>query len=413
MTGVLRHIRALCLRHQVLWASAVGLLLVAASVVIIGLPDYGRPDPSRSWSDAPYYLSMASRDWFPPEFPAKTMPWSIHAIPSPFRLRVLVPALASLLPFGPVMSIAVVTYASFAATYACVLLTCRRLGLAMLPSVLGLIVTCAFSAALFPYRNPLMTDAFGLLVAAAMTYAYVCDRFVAFAAVGLIGLSAREATLSLLPMWMFRSVRRTLLLMVAAVLLLALLQRILYPLEPDEMTLRWALTRVMPYELGHPINFAAAAATAWGWGFALAAVGLVLLPRAALVEAGPAFAIALASAIASGMLALDLQRMFLVLLPAIAVGAASVATWLVRKRLWLVIAAGAVVAVLQLVMSWPNQFIDAATWQRGPQHLPMLKIGTLLMLWVVVALRHELAAAARGFGRRGAPAGSAHQTTAD
>ena len=93
---------------------AVGFV-AAGTVLLIGI----RLDPEHAPMGV-YYLSMTCRcAWH--GLPKAVMfispgdSWTTHAVPAPFRFRILVPWLSGTLPFQAETSLSVVTYASLGA----------------------------------------------------------------------------------------------------------------------------------------------------------------------------------------------------------------------------------------------------------------------------------------------------------
>ena len=89
----------------------------------------------------------------------------------PFKYRVLVPLIGGALPFSPTLALKVITYVSLFFAYLFALLACRRLGISLLASFLGLFALYTSVWHLYNYHNPYLTDAFQLLALAVMFYA--------------------------------------------------------------------------------------------------------------------------------------------------------------------------------------------------------------------------------------------------
>lgn len=79
--------------------------------------------------DTNAYVSMIRGNWTSP--------------PSPFKFRVLVPFLASLLPLSPTDALRFISYISLFLCYVFMLLTCAKLGLSTSQSAVGLLAAWA------------------------------------------------------------------------------------------------------------------------------------------------------------------------------------------------------------------------------------------------------------------------------
>jgi hypothetical protein len=370
-------------RFQVVaWAAIVAFLIVAASMVLHRVPR--ELADANLQSDTAWYLAMANHRW-----PANGAPMNIHRVPTPFRYRVVVPFLASLLPLAPVLSLAVVTYLSLAGAYLFTLLTCQRLGLSKLESSIGLAVACTFGSPLYCFRNPLLTDGFGVLAVAAMTFAYMLPSFRMFVAWGLIGMLGRETVALVLPLWIVRDVRRALLLLSIAAAVLVIERVVLWAYVPDGAALRWALWQFVLDRIHHPQRFLADLVVSWGWAFGFLALGFILRPQVTM-PVMPAVVAALGCAVITSTLSTDAQRYFSVVLPAMAIAFAVVVREWIDERNWLMLALLACMAVLQFFVSWPNNLVDEATWKATLAVVPMAKIGAVWIVIVSLALRRPL-----------------------
>ncbi len=367
--------------------TSMALVALGASLIVRqGL--YGPSGYGDVVYDTRFYLAMIERHW----------PWDASApaaIPAPFRFRILVPWIARALPFASGRSLALVTYASLAVSYFFSLLTCRRLGLGVGASIAG--VTAAFSgyAHLALYTNPYLTDATGLMVIAVMTYAFISDMPMLFAAVGVAGVFAREVSIVLLPIWCVRDVRRGVAFTAIAGVALVVEHAIIgagpagpifgtgangpspAPMDAFLYFSRWRWdTRVA---------FAQEIVTSWGWLWLCAAIGLALVPADRRRSVGAAALALLVAGFASLFVASDVARLLDILFPAVAVGAAFLIAEMTTRtqRVWLALL-GALI-VVQFVAGWPGVL-------RAPQALldvvPRLR-------WVTLAGAILMAAGAR------------------
>ena len=392
-------------RHDLWFAVAV-----AVALGIFGLVSHGglrltdSTYASRNRSDARMYLSMAAHRWIdgrwiggiPDEY-------SLYNVPLPFRYRVLVPWLASLLPFDPVLSLPFVNYVSLVGAYVFLLLTCRVLGVRRWPSAIGLLVAFTFVSHVSVYSLPWLTDGFILLVLSAMTYAFVTDRFWLFAAWGLAGVFAREVPAVLLPLWCLRSVTRGVAITVVAAAAVAIERLVLAAPAGVSSAVHpsWVLS-VMKETIAAgpsgasywPPRFSRKLVTdiayCWGWGFAMLPVGLLLLPRDGFRRFMPVAGVLLMSAFGMSLIATDTSREFMVLLPVVVVAVAQLTAALLGEAHvgWAILLLG--LGAVQFCLSEENIVFETATWAAVSARVPMIKIGTVWAVGAALLVRATL-----------------------
>lgn len=359
-------------------------LLIRAMVLSVALTAMGvalltgmRTSVDPPTGDAVFYLSMVDAR------PA----WAETVVPAPFRYRVAVPWLARQFPFGAATSLSLITYASLAACYFLMLLTCRRLGLPFSAAVGGLLVGYVFEPHLYNYFNPFLIDGFGLLVISAMSYAFVVDSFGLFAVVGVLGVLGREVALLLLPFWCVRRFTWGLGVTAVGVGVLALL-RVMLP--GPGMSLLDAFSMYGVPRLIEVSVFAKHIRASWGWAIAVAPIGICLLRRPAFVAVGPVCVALIAMAFATAMVAADVNRMFLVLMPVIVFGTAQVIATLMEKRhrMWLALLGG--IAATQFCVSGANALLGVRLHTILAVRVPVIRLGTIWAIATLVLVRREL-----------------------
>lgn len=402
--------------------------LVALALVSLGIATHGGvPALNQSYlesypGDSAIYLSMVSHQRMSTRPPAPDdPPWSMSRVRLPFRYRILTPWLARLLPFGPVFSLALVNWASFFGAYVFVLLTCRRLGLGFGASAGGLAVAFTFVSHLPVYFGPWLTDGPVLLILSGMTYAFAIDHFWLFAGFGLVGLFAREVPVVLLPVWCVRDWKRavavTALAMAAVIVERAILGDAADALNPHlinsaglTMTLlrhpaEWPgliadLVRRGPpgasfwpgvyWPPHHLQRLLVDVGASWGWAFPLVATGLWLLPRDEMRRIGPVLGVLLVAAFGMSLIATDVSREFMVLLPVVVVSIAVVISALAAQRriVWLTLLGG--LAAVQFCLSEPNVVLRQDAWLLWTARVPMIRIGAVWALGAAFFLRADL-----------------------
>jgi hypothetical protein len=368
---------------------AVSLALMAFGIaVMIGI----RIAPERAPMSV-YYLSMVCRcPWHnlpkAVQYVEPGQAWSIHAVPGPFRYRVLVPWLAAQLPLTAETSLSGITYASLAISYWLVLLSCRRLGWSAGASIGGLALAYVFEPNLDAYFSPFRVDGFGLMITAAMMYALTVESFWMFAIAGICGVFVRETTLLLLPVWCARDMKRGVVLTVVASIAWLVARGLLFG-PPDIISPMTVLTM----RLGSPGSFGKDILSTWGWAYAVTAMGVCLFGAHAFRAIGPmSLGLALV-ALCSYLLASDTMRLFLVLLPMIAIAAAQLVAILMERRQRILLTSLLGLVALQFFVSRETRL------SHDPLAIAVvvrpLRLG---MVWAIAAaftLRHELAQSLR------------------
>jgi len=339
-------VKRIDVRTQLLFAAVAVGLVAFGIVVMVGF----RVDADRA-TMAVYYLSMACQcpwHYLPKalQFFEPGHPWSIHMVPGPYRYRVLVPWVIGHLPGDADMSLRWTTYVTLAISYGMLLMACRRLGLSVRASIFGLLLAYAFEPNLDAFFNPYRLDGFGLMVIAIMLYAVVVESFWAFAIAGLVGVFARESTLVLLPVWGIRDVKRGVALTVAGSIAWIVWRAVLYgpPETVDPMT-------IFSGRLHNPNNVAKDLLSTWSWAFAVIAIGIGLFRDHSFRSVSAMSLGLLAVAAVSYLLASDIMRLFLVLMPVVAMAGARLIELLTEKRQRLLLIALFALIVLQFSVS--------------------------------------------------------------
>jgi hypothetical protein len=282
-------------------------------------------------------------------------------VPGPFRFRVLIPFLASLLPFSPAHSLLIISYLSLFGMYLLIIRASETVGLRMRDAVFGLLAIWGSTWQLYHYYNPYMTDAFALFAISVMVVALLRETFWPFAAAALVGTLGRETTAFLVPAWFAtRQVARTLGLMLATVALI-LLPR--YWLASDgDLTIAKAFDSSGTVFL--PFIFVRQLHAIWGFVWFIGAAGIWYLPRTYVARLAASLAALFVGAFLASTVATDTGRMFSCLAPVLAVGSAQFYA-IVRRRdaalAWMLVA----LIALQGFFNTPDVMFDRNAWIVG------------------------------------------------
>ena len=374
-------------------------LLIGQALVITRT--YGAADPElRIRGDSESYIAMAAG------VPA-------DSVMVPFRYRVAVPAILSLLPMAPHQALRLVSLAALVATQLILLRIGRRMGIPAPDASATVLLVSLTTAMLYVHHNPFLLDLFTLLMITIAFSGLLGQRPVLFAAAIAIGTAGREACLFMAPAYLLtQMLTRTStgtssrVIPVAGMVVPAavfLIPRMLPALGGDGLS---SYSRFYARSAGQwgperdLVGFIIDVAMSWEWLWFAALGGLALQGiRGAAVRmrgldptwASNAVRISFALLTAGGMLVLvinggyDPARHFLIVAPPLAIASMSaLAAWRASLAPWAFgtgVAGLAGLTFLSAMIRLPNRALDSAIrWQ--------------MPLWAVVALALGLVAGA-------------------
>jgi hypothetical protein len=318
---------------------------------------------------------------------------NLDVVPAPFKFRVLVPYLASLLPLAPEQSLRVISYASFFLTYLVLLLACRRLGLNLWASAAGLMLAFAPPWHLVGYHNPFLVDGFGLAMVSIMCYALMHDSFRGFLLAAIFGALAREQVALFACLWVLKDVRKGL-VAAGAVAIVVLLPHIeLSNAGAAAVAYHPPVAAIVKSRLSQMGSFLSELYRAGELAWLVLPAGLVLVPLRKVPLLAALAIISGGTALLTSFAATDVIRMCGILTPALAVAAASLfhALWSEKRKALLGL--GLVLAASQALLS------SAGSWLVEGPLSAQLTLHIRHALWlldfayaagVVYALRHRL-----------------------
>ena len=282
-------------------------------------------------------------------------------VPGPFRFRLLIPFIASVLPFSPADSLLIISYLSLFGMYLMIFRACDTLDLSVRDATFGLLAIWGATWQLYHYYNPYMTDAFALFALSAMLLALLRDAYWPFAAAALVGTLGRETTAFLVPAWFAtRQVARTLLL-IALTGAVVLFPR--YWLTSDgDLTIAGAFNSSSTVFL--PFIFTRQLQTIWGFVWFVALAGIWFLPRAYAGKIVASFVALFIGGLIASTVATDTGRMFGFLAPVLAVASAQFYA-VVRRRTptlaWILVG----LIAIQGIFNAPDVMFDGDSWIIG------------------------------------------------
>lgn len=276
-------------------------LLAGAALCLVVL-GFGRMPPTPSlYGDALSYVSMAEH--------------GPTAAIAPFRYRVLVPFLASLMPLPAPTSLLMISVAALVAFYLLTLATSIRLGAAA-PVAFGSLVAVFFTFwHQYNFHNPYLTDAFQLAMIAAMVYALIIDSFPVFAAAAVLAVAARETAVVFVPAWFLLKNKRSGAAIVLCAVAVMMAPRLWYA---DGTPLVESMGRAYRASGGSdrfPWAFARRVYDAYGLFWWAIGISVVVNLRNPVLTVS--FVLLFVGALLSSVIAVDTGRMFQMLAPII------------------------------------------------------------------------------------------------
>lgn len=321
-------------------AFVVALVFIAFNVATVPRIN---PDPAIG-GDASQYIAMTHGE--------------LDSVPSPFRFRVLVPFLASMLPFSAGHALMAITYISLGALFVAVASITYRVTHDLVASITAALLVLSSRWILYNFQNPYLTDSFTLAAIAVSLGALVLRWRPGFLPAVVLGSLARETALPFAMAWGATGQRRATAVMAGVSLVAYLVPRLVIDSDVPAWEFFW--TAIRRYgALADPSNFVAQAVFSWGYLFAFAMLGFALLPgtyRRTMVVAG---VVLLVTALLSSLVAVDFGRMFEVLAPVFAVAVGQVVHVLRRTSVagsFVVVALLALV-VIQCLAFVPNELL--------------------------------------------------------
>ena len=316
--------------------------------------------------DTDHYVSMIEGNW--------------STADAPFRFRILVPLIASILPLPPIESLRYISYVSLFLSYIFILVCCTKLNINKDHSVIGLLAVWASTFHLYSYHNPYLTDALGLLIICIMIFALFNNNFYLFLTAATIGCLVRETTIFLVPVWFIKDDWRRSILVVIFSATIILIPRYILASETDA-TLLTAL-----YGSGviqQPLLVIKKAFLSWGYIWFLSFIGIWYVKNDTFPAVVITYASLLCCAIFTSLIATDTGRMFSILAPILALTCARLYSELIEQQKHLMAMVFVGLFILQALVSIPNIFFGEGNWIF---HLPRKALFGLEIVYIATVL---------------------------
>lgn len=366
----------------------LGLLIVSVLLVLAGHFFVIQREPSaapgtyRNMSyDALQYISMIEDDF--------------SSTVVPYRNRILVPALAKLIPLPAPDALRLITYTSLFVTYYAVLLIGLKIGLNQWGSLAGLLLIFTSNVHVYNYNNPFLLDAFQQMALTWMLRSLLFGSLTLYVIAATLGVLCREAPLVMVPTWAILKHWRQGLVACGLLAGIFLVPKLILPGN--------GATSLIDSFAG-PFLYVAASRSPllipvqvfWAWGFIWfpAFIGLWLLPRERFVDFAVWLVFLLAVALLSMLFAYDTVREVAVLSPLFAITIGQMCTTLLNTKhsrwVWFLV----VLSVIQLFVALPNVVFGVEVWHMVRWgKVGLLLAGTAYSVGVLFILRKELKAA--------------------
>ena len=314
---------------------------------------------------------------------------SIH---SPLKYRILVPFLASLLPFTPLESLRIISYVSLFVFYIMNILICIKLGMNKGSTLLALVCTFATLSHLYNYHNPFLTDAFGLLVISFLIYAYIIESFPTFIIVCIVGLFARETTIFLATIWLTKDFKKGMILIVIC-LLLIIIPRISLITGSGDVSMTSLFVSIGIAKLKSFLSTLINIFDTFGFLWLILFIGLGLIGMKKNKDIIVISIALFVGAIITSSIATDTVRMFSILFPVVCVATAKFISVLFQKKDWLGITLLLFLTIIQLLTAIPNIIFDqnSFVFPYSRLHNILSMIGIIYGLVYAYLLREDLA----------------------
>ncbi len=359
-------------------AIVAGVALVVAMLFIgfnVATVPRINPDPTIG-GDASQYIAMTHGD--------------LESVPSPFRFRVLVPFLASLMPFSAGHALMAITYLSLCTLFVTLAMLTYELTHDLAASLASVLIVISSRWLLYNFQNPYLTDSFTLAAIAIALGALLLRWRMVFLTVVVLGTLARETALPFSFAWEVTGQKRMTAAVVAVALIAWAVPRMVVDADVPVWEFLWVAVRRYG-AVANPADFVQQAVFAWGYLAAFAALGFVLLPGTERPALLAAFAVLLLTAVASSLVAVDFGRMFEVLAPvfALAIGRALQELRRVSTAGNFVVAVVTVLAIVQCLTFVPNTLLPGQPPREFRWGLEGAGLTLVVMTWHGVRTRRS------------------------
>ncbi len=182
-------------RKYILFSVCISALLVLFGHIFVLQRQADTTSPYLSIrGDSNYYMDMVEKNY--------------SKVPPPFRYRILVPALASILPLESVSALKIITYVSLFCLYICLFWIGRIWNLSLSALCIGIGMYYSSLWQLYQFHNPYLPSSFSICMMALMIIFGIKKRFIPYMIALVVGILSHESTLFLAPLWFLTQDRK-------------------------------------------------------------------------------------------------------------------------------------------------------------------------------------------------------------
>ena len=276
------------------------LLLVISNIFIIKRSINLPKDPSLYISDAEAYINMSLGFW--------------KLTPAPFKYRIFLPFIVSIIPFDNVLIFQLITYTSLFISYIILYLFLKKLKIDTKFIYLGFLLIWTSTWHQYYFHNPFLTDALANMFLCLMFYFYFNNSFKYFAIISIFAVLTRETSLLFIPIYFFgKNKLKTIYLIIFNLFLLTLIRYFLFS-KIDNSTFS-NISSVMNFHINNPLKIVIDVIKSWGiiWFFSI--LGLFTFSYNNLIKLFSTYLILLCISFTTSLIATDTGRMFSILTP--------------------------------------------------------------------------------------------------
>jgi hypothetical protein len=282
---------------------------------------------------------------------------NISDLSNHFRYRILVPLLAAMLPFSALVSLKIITYASFFLLYIAALFLMGELHIHFIPSLTALFLAFFSPWQLYMFYNPYLTDAFQVMIITLMVYCIFKNSFFLFFCLSVVGMMTKESTIFFVLLWLFVDKRQGLFIIVVSIILYSL---ILYFVGKGSISSEIFSTvnfNIMQRFL-NPLELFKNILNSWGYLWMLSFLGLFTMPKDKFFLMTRIYVTSWLSVFILSVVATDVGRMYYLLFPFIAITIGYFINYLYTNKLFFWIVLFLLYSSIQSLFLLPNIFMN-------------------------------------------------------
>jgi len=277
-----------------------------------------------------------------------------------FKYRVLVPYLASIMPFKAGLSFKIITFFSLFLTYMFLVIILDKLGFSLIPALLTLIMIYLSPWQLNVLNNPFLIDPFYHLIIVLIFFAFYLKKFRWYISLILIGSLVKETTIIFAFLWLLYDLKKGLFTIILALVTLFLIRFIVGPINEQNSFIN-ALIEIGFSRFKNIPDFIKDIYISWRLIWAIAVIGFLFIPlekRKCLIYS---IFLTLIGSISLTFIATDVGRMLFNLIPVIVLLVAYYFQHLFNFKRYLFLFIFTIYSIFQAIFTLPNYVLSSPT----------------------------------------------------